>query len=395
MSVDLSDGCVQNKNASAAIIKVSGEDSESCHNAASLVDERELTGARWPRAVMLTLRQLRYFVRIVETGSISKAAEQLRIAQTALGLQVRQIEQELGGKLFGRHSRGVIPTAGGRLLYERACQILNLTERAVQDVAQLQGRSATEIVTIGLMPSQIQLFGADLMVWTRKEMPSILFRLVEDFHPYDAIKRGEIDLAIGCEISDQPGIIHTPFLREELLFITAPPRRARPRGAGALAKSQVSVPHVLGHDMVLSAGRTELRQLVDDAAARHALSVRVAFEVRSTQAMKALVSRGAGATILPYGSVKEELLDGRLTGSRIAKPGFAWTLHMVLPERRRVPLLEDGRARLMQFVTRRLVAELGPLASGVDEVPDKVAHASGGSRSMVRRRKDVPTGLDG
>jgi LysR family nitrogen assimilation transcriptional regulator len=147
--------------------------------------------------------------------------------------------------------------------------------------------------------------------------------------------------------------------------------------------------------MVLSAGRTELRQLVEDAATRHGLSVRVAFEVRSTQAMKALVSRGAGATILPYGSVKQELLDGRLTGLRIAKPGLAWTLHMVLPERRRVPLGEDGRARLLQFVTRRLVAELGPLASGVGQAPDKVDHASASSRSMVRRRKDVPTGLDG
>ena len=319
---------------------------------------------------MLTLRQLRYFVRIVEAGSITKAAEQLRIAQTALGLQVRQIEQECGGKLLGRHSRGIVPTAGGRLLYERAREILNLTDRAVADVAQLQGRSATEIVTVGLMPSQIQLFGADLLMWARKEMPSVLFRLVEDFHPYEAVKRGEIDLAIGCDVSDQPGIVHRPFLEEELLLITTPKRGTRSLDAGGLTRTRVSVPHVLGHEMVLSAGQTEVRQRVENMAVGHALSVKVAFEVRSIQAMKALVSRGMGATILPYGSVKEELLDRRLTGSRIAEPGLGWTLHFVLPEGRPPPLNEDARSRLMEFAIRRLLTDLGPLARRIDRPPD-------------------------
>jgi LysR family nitrogen assimilation transcriptional regulator len=122
------------------------------------------------------------------------------------------------------------------------------------------------------------------------------------------------------------------------------------------------VPFILGHDMVLSAGPTEVRQIVEDAAARHSLNVKVAFEVRSIQAMKALVLRGVGVTVLPYGSVKEELLSRRLTGSRIAEPGLAWKLHLVLPGRRPPLLSQDASDRLLNFAIDRMMATLGPLA---------------------------------
>ena len=68
----------------------------------------------------MNLRQLRYFVSVVETGSMTRAAEQLHVAQTALGMQIRQIEEDLGVALLVRHSRGVEPTKAGRLLHERA-----------------------------------------------------------------------------------------------------------------------------------------------------------------------------------------------------------------------------------------------------------------------------------
>src|SRR6476620_1858195 len=69
-------------------------------------------------------RQLLYFTRIVELGSFTKAAAELRIAQPSLGQQVRNLEEELGTALLVRHSRGVKPTEAGAILFEHASRIL-------------------------------------------------------------------------------------------------------------------------------------------------------------------------------------------------------------------------------------------------------------------------------
>jgi hypothetical protein len=68
----------------------------------------------------MNLRQLKYFVSVVEAGNMTRAAEQLHVAQTALGMQIRQIEEDLGVALLVRHSRGVEPTEAGSFLHGRA-----------------------------------------------------------------------------------------------------------------------------------------------------------------------------------------------------------------------------------------------------------------------------------
>jgi LysR family nitrogen assimilation transcriptional regulator len=65
----------------------------------------------------LTLKQLRYFFHVVETGNITRASQDLNVAQTALGLQIRALEQQMGLPLLNRHSKGVTPTKAGQLLY--------------------------------------------------------------------------------------------------------------------------------------------------------------------------------------------------------------------------------------------------------------------------------------
>ncbi|HTI88742.1 MAG TPA: LysR family transcriptional regulator, partial [Alphaproteobacteria bacterium] len=78
----------------------------------------------------MTLRQLHYFLRILELKSFSKAAANLHIAQPALGLQIRKLEDELGVPLLNRHSRGVTPTEAGLILREHAQTVLRQVERA-------------------------------------------------------------------------------------------------------------------------------------------------------------------------------------------------------------------------------------------------------------------------
>ena len=82
----------------------------------------------------MNLRQLKYFVEVVEAGNMTRAAEQLHVAQTALGMQIRQLEEDLGVALLVRHSRGVEPTKAGSLLHTRAVSILKEVEETRKDV---------------------------------------------------------------------------------------------------------------------------------------------------------------------------------------------------------------------------------------------------------------------
>jgi LysR family transcriptional regulator, nitrogen assimilation regulatory protein len=115
------------------------------------------------------IRKLRYFVAVSEQKSFTKAAEILRIAQPALGLQIRQLEQQLKVQLLVRHSRGVELTEAGVILLERARDILERVEMAraaVRDSAPAQG----ERITIGMAPSISAMLSYPLIKLDRKSV---------------------------------------------------------------------------------------------------------------------------------------------------------------------------------------------------------------------------------
>ena len=93
----------------------------------------------------MTPRQLKYFVEIARTGSITTAAATLHIAQPALSHHIAAMEQELGVALLQRHARGVRLTAEGQRLWERAASILRQMERLGDDVREA-GQSPRGIV---------------------------------------------------------------------------------------------------------------------------------------------------------------------------------------------------------------------------------------------------------
>jgi len=73
----------------------------------------------------MQFRQLRYFAKIVDAGSFSRAAATIHVAQPALSQQIGELEGRLGVTLLHRSARGVRPTAAGELLYREACEILH------------------------------------------------------------------------------------------------------------------------------------------------------------------------------------------------------------------------------------------------------------------------------
>ena len=106
----------------------------------------------------MDIRHLKYFISIVEEGTISQAAKRLNIAQPPLSQQLKQLEDELGATLFERHTRKMIITEEGILFYKRAKEILELLTGTVEEVRELSD-GTKGILSIGTTAS----LGAQLL----------------------------------------------------------------------------------------------------------------------------------------------------------------------------------------------------------------------------------------
>src|SRR6202034_2990785 len=145
----------------------------------------------------MDLRQLRYFLRIVEAGSFSKASEALRIAQPSLSHHVRELEEELGVELLTRHARGVIPTDFGFILCDHARVILrevNRTKERIRDAAESPGGE----VLVGLSTATSRGLALPLLQAVALDYPRISIHLVEAMSGslYEWVQAGRLDIVL-------------------------------------------------------------------------------------------------------------------------------------------------------------------------------------------------------
>ena len=253
---------------------------------------------------------------------MTKAADQLHVSQTALGLQIRNLEAMLGVELLVRHSRGISMTDAGRLLYERGVEIMRLVEEARRDVSAF-GQPSQQIVSIGLTPSTMRMIGADFLMTAHSDLPGISLRLVEElsFVLVDLLARDEIDVALAYDAADNASALRMPLMQERLFFVTAPDAPFPP--------GPVSFTEVVASHLALPGDRDNVWHAVHRAAKQSTLPVNVRFTIQSLETIKTLVERGLATSIVPYGVVKEKIEEGSIVAHQIVDPELIRTLYFM------------------------------------------------------------------
>ena len=168
----------------------------------------------------MDVRQLRYFMEVVEAKSFTKAAERVHVAQPALGFQVRKLEDELGSPLLVRHSRGVEPTEAGLALLKHAHVILRQVELARQEVVDLAGPPRGSL-SLGITPTASALMATRIVQDCTTAYPGIALTLVEGLSE-DVMKwldEGRIDLGFTYNPQVVKGIETHPLLIEDLFLV--------------------------------------------------------------------------------------------------------------------------------------------------------------------------------
>ncbi len=300
----------------------------------------------------MELRQFKYFLEIVDRRSLSRAAEHLHVAQSALSRQVAELETELGVKLLLRSRNGVATTEAGRVFYEYAQGIL----KQIRDAREAVLRSSDTVVgsvIVALPQSVAATLALPLMRAVASRYPNVLLHLNEELtgNMADQLLGGRVDMAVFTDTMPARDIRFVPLVEEAFVLMHSPQDPLAP------PPGDVSLDQATARPLVLPSPQHGhcTRWVVDQALARAGRPPqRVAAEINSVYVLKSAVEAGIGPSIMPLGLAQREVEDGRLVAHRIAATDMARTLGLCTS--RHLPETNAKRAigRLIDEVVRGL-----------------------------------------
>ncbi|TKC87941.1 nitrogen assimilation transcriptional regulator [Trinickia terrae] len=304
----------------------------------------------------MNLRRLKYFVKIVDIGSLTQAAEVLHIAQPALSQQLITLEDEFQQQLLVRTKRGVTATEAGATLYRHAQLILRQYEQAQADVKSA-GQTLSGQVSVGLAPGTgASALSLPLLRTVRARHPNILLYINENFGTTlsELIMNGRMDMAVLYGDKSVHGLSFQLLMNEEMFLVA-------PRSMG-ITQDQIPVSGLRDVPLLLPRPYNYLRKYVDEGFARVQMIPNVVAEIESASTLSAAVGAGIGATILPESTARVVAAAGDIVQSRIVSPVIKIPLSVCLSDH--LPLSEPAAA------VKDILLELaGDLALGVRVEP--------------------------
>lgn len=298
---------------------------------------------RTGRTAAVDTRRLAYFVKIVDSGSITKAAAALHVAQPALSQQVSALEKDLKQRLLIRSKQGVAPTAAGHTLYRHAQTILRLVDQARLDVSA-SGAAPSGRVSIAIAPySMASALTPQIMAEVGRKYPDIVLHLTEIYGGVlsDAIRNGRLDMALIYEPGPVRGVQFTTLVVDHLHLVVN-----RQRVSAEIAGSAViTLADASRIGMFLPEQNHTLRQIVDEGFKTQGLTLQLLGEVESSPSLRQLLRADLGATVLPRSAAEALFDDEDFVFLRLTDPGLTCKIALCTPDHE--PLSEAASAVLL------------------------------------------------
>lgn len=300
----------------------------------------------------MDIRQLSYFVSLIEEGSTTRAARRMNVVQPALSMQIAKLEDELSQKLFERTAHGMVPTAAGQAAYRLFAPILQDVSDAKAQLINRSGEVSGRI-SVGLIASVSMSVLARTLAVFSAQYPEVEISASDGYSSalIDNVRAGSLDLAIVNKERRKSDLPMFDVLDEELIAVTS-----------AAAVHGLSSPLMFRDlavlPLVLPSKRHGLRQIVNKVAEDESVDLAVRHEIDSIDAIEDLVRQSDFVTVLPAIAVHKGLADGSLRAHRIVAPRVTRQIACVHNPRR--PL--SAAARLFVEV---LSLELGRAADSI------------------------------
>lgn len=265
----------------------------------------------------MELRQLSYFMAIVDSGSLSKAATIVGVTQSALSRQIMALEEELNVRLFYRHGRGIRLTREGE-------QFQTVVAPTLRDLTQVASelREVAEVpagaISFGMPPSISTAIGAEIVTQFARDFPYVKLHLVDGLSGFvnEWLAAGRVDMAIVNNAR------RSPYIRMDYLMTVGLYLFGRRQEIDAIAPDPQDVrTGMLASLPLILVGRNHgLRRALDDAARRLGMALDIRAEVDALTALIKLVRQGMGFTVLPHGVILPEAQNRDFGYRRLVEP---------------------------------------------------------------------------
>jgi LysR family nitrogen assimilation transcriptional regulator len=271
-------------------------------------------------------KKLRFFIKIVELGSLTRAADALHIAQSALSQQLVALEREVGARLLARSSRGVAVTPAGETLYRYGQLILRQYQQAITEI-QSSGQAPHGEVSIGLTTGTASMVSLPLLADIRRKHPGITLCLHESLSGsiVEMLMNNRLDMAMLYVDRPLKGVNCKALLVETLYLIS----KAEP-GTKSVTIDDVQVGSLSDLPLILPSRSHALRAQVDATFAKCGIVPHVVAEVDSLNTILAAAEHGVAAAVVPPSVVRDR--PGAFKIQRLVDPEITRTIALCVPQ---------------------------------------------------------------
>jgi len=298
----------------------------------------------------MDLRQLTFFVRVAEHGSLTRAATDLSVAQPVLSRQIRDLELELGVPLLSRNGRGMILTEAGKCFLPRALSIVQDADSAREEVRSLRERPSGT-VSVAMAPAAGAILWVPLLAQIQRTLPDIRIQVGEGYsgHVMEWLVHGKADVGVVYQPQENGSLKHE-LLIEERLYLVGSPDEAPFRGAGVTFEEACKLP------LILPGMPHAIRRLLQAVAAKRRLALNVVLEVNAYPAIKTIVLARRCFTVLSAASVLTELHAGQAAIAEISSPALSQKVVLATSTHHPVSLGTRAVCRLIKALVEEFKA---------------------------------------
>ena len=246
------------------------------------------------------LRHIQAFLKIAETRNFTRAASDLHVSQSALTVQVQQLEESLGVQLFDRGKRGVTLTAAGADVFGPLQRLFNDAQAIVEHGRALSSAS-TGFVTIAALPTVCARVLPEVVQSFAAAYPGIRLQILDVIaeRVREAVLKRQVDLGIATRHGRDADLRSTPLFQDRLVVFV-------PVGHPLSKSAAVSLRQATAFDLILPARDSSVRESVEVIAHKEGLVLRTRYETNFMATALAFVKAGLGIAILPESAAGRE-----------------------------------------------------------------------------------------
>ncbi|HJC34555.1 MAG TPA: LysR family transcriptional regulator [Candidatus Mediterraneibacter faecipullorum] len=260
----------------------------------------------------MTLRHMRILVSVFQKNSITKAAQELHLAQPSVSLAVRELEEYYGIRLFDRIGRHIAPTECGKEFYEYAVHIVSLFNEMEQKMRNWDTFGTLRVgasITIGTHILPVLIHGY------QEKFPALTIeaKVSRSASIEDELIHSGIDLGLIETQPSHPDLRAVPFMTDSMCVIIPP-------GHPLSSAKSISLAGLSRFPFLMREKGSAGRELLDAAFSLQQITVSPRWESTSTQALVKAVAEGLGVSVLPYLLVKKDIEEGTVRQVPLDQP---------------------------------------------------------------------------